>query len=75
MPINQIKIAKMTSASGAPWSLGEKIAYLIILCENGGRIDSKIANAPIPAGRSPTSCKKLLQRLKETYKDDVNKIK
>jgi hypothetical protein len=32
-------------------------------------------NAPIPAGRSIVSCKKLLVRLKEKHKDDITKIK
>lgn len=32
-------------------------------------------NAPIPAGRSIVSCKKLLHRLKEKHKDDIEKIK
>ena len=32
-------------------------------------------NAPIPAGRSIISCKKLLVRLKEKHKDDITKIK
>ena len=32
-------------------------------------------NAPIPAGRSVISCKKLLVRLKEKHKDDIVKIK
>jgi len=32
-------------------------------------------NAPIPAGRSIISCKKLLVRLKEKHKDDIVKIK
>jgi hypothetical protein len=32
-------------------------------------------NAPIPAGRSIVSCKKLLVRLKEKHKDDIAKIK
>ena len=32
-------------------------------------------NAPIPAGRSIISCKKLLVRLKEKHKDDIIKIK
>jgi hypothetical protein len=31
--------------------------------------------APVPAGRSIVSCKKLLVRLKEKYKDDIEKIK
>jgi len=32
-------------------------------------------NAPIPAGRSIISCKKLLVRRKEKHKDDITKIK
>lgn len=31
--------------------------------------------APIPAGRSIVSCKKLLWRLKEKHRDDIAKIK
>ncbi|KAI4606237.1 hypothetical protein J4E80_010214 [Alternaria sp. BMP 0032] len=69
------KTPNKTGASGAAWSEGEKIAYLIILCENEGKIDAKIGNAPIPAGRSIISCKKLLVRLKEKHKDDIIKIK
>ncbi|KAI4634022.1 uncharacterized protein J4E87_001191 [Alternaria ethzedia] len=69
------KTPNKTGASGAAWSEGEKIAYLIILCENEGKIDAKIGNAPIPAGRSIISCKKLLVRLKEKHKDDIVKIK
>ncbi|KAI4670777.1 uncharacterized protein J4E88_009870 [Alternaria novae-zelandiae] len=69
------KTPNKTGASGAAWSEGEKIAYLIVLCENEGKIDAKIGNAPIPAGRSIISCKKLLVRLKEKHKDDIVKIK
>ncbi|KAI4688352.1 hypothetical protein J4E81_007948 [Alternaria sp. BMP 2799] len=69
------KTPNKTGASGAAWSEGEKIAYLIVLCENEGKIDAKIGNAPIPAGRSIISCKKLLVRLKEKHKDDITKIK
>ncbi|KAI4611659.1 hypothetical protein J4E83_007909 [Alternaria metachromatica] len=69
------KTPNKTGASGAAWSEGEKIAYLIVLCENEGKIDAKIGNAPIPAGRSVISCKKLLVRLKEKHKDDIVKIK
>ncbi|KAI4914622.1 hypothetical protein J4E90_004653 [Alternaria incomplexa] len=69
------KTPNKTGASGAAWSEGEKIAYLIVLCENEGKIDAKIGNAPIPAGRSIISCKKLLVRLKEKHKDDIAKIK
>ncbi|KAI4952838.1 hypothetical protein J4E86_006374 [Alternaria arbusti] len=69
------KAPNKTGASGAAWSEGEKIAYLIVLCENEGKIDAKIGNAPIPAGRSIISCKKLLVRLKEKHKDDITKIK
>ncbi|KAH6864709.1 hypothetical protein BKA58DRAFT_442784 [Alternaria rosae] len=75
MSDNEIKTPNKTGASGAAWSEGEKIAYLIILCENEGKIDAKINNAPIPAGRSTTSCKKLLVRLKERHKDDIARIK
>ncbi|KAH7354567.1 hypothetical protein BKA66DRAFT_430409 [Pyrenochaeta sp. MPI-SDFR-AT-0127] len=64
-----------TGASGATWSDAEKIAYLIVLCENEGKVESKIAHAPIPAGRSIISCKKLLWRLKEKHKTDIQKIK
>lgn len=32
-------------------------------------------NAPIPAGRSVISCKRLLCRLKEKHKEDIEKIK
>jgi hypothetical protein len=32
-------------------------------------------DAPIPHGRSVVSCKKLLNRLKEKHKDDIQKIK
>ncbi|CAG5185109.1 uncharacterized protein ALTATR162_LOCUS11224 [Alternaria atra] len=69
------KTPNMTGASGAAWSEAEKIAYLIVLCENEGRIDAKIGNAPIPAGRSIVSCKKLLVRLKQKHKNDIEKIK
>jgi hypothetical protein len=71
--------------------LPPQIAYLIVLCENEGRVDAKIAvshristaitshwhtqTAPIPTGRSIVSCKKLLVRLKEKYKEDITKIK
>ncbi|KAI4667263.1 uncharacterized protein J4E92_003928 [Alternaria infectoria] len=71
----ETKTPNKTGASGAAWSEGEKIAYLIVLCENEGKIDAKIGNAPIPAGRSIISCKKLLVRLKEKHKDDIVKIK
>ncbi|KAF2134650.1 hypothetical protein P153DRAFT_427311 [Dothidotthia symphoricarpi CBS 119687] len=68
-------LANKTGASGAAWSDAEKIAYLIVLCENEGKVEAKIAQAPIPAGRSVVSCKKLLWRLKEKHKDDIEKIK
>ncbi|KAH3990715.1 hypothetical protein HBH98_148150 [Parastagonospora nodorum] len=69
------KTPNKTGASGAAWSDAEKIAYLIVLCENEGKAEAKIANAPIPVGRSIVSCKKLLWRLKEKHKDDIEKIK
>ncbi|KAF1939600.1 hypothetical protein EJ02DRAFT_456804 [Clathrospora elynae] len=69
------KTPNKTGASGAAWSDSEKIAYLIVLCENEGKIEGKIAGAPIPDGRSIVSCKKLLWRLKEKHKDDINNIK
>ncbi|KAL6707832.1 hypothetical protein ACN47E_003732 [Coniothyrium glycines] len=69
------KTPNKTGASGAAWSEAEKIAYLIVLCENEGKVDSKIAHAPIPVGRSIVSCKKLLVRLKEKHKEDIEKIK
>ncbi|KAF1848332.1 uncharacterized protein K460DRAFT_364301 [Cucurbitaria berberidis CBS 394.84] len=69
------KTPNKTGASGATWSDAEKIAYLIVLCENEGKVDGKIAAAPIPVGRSIVSCKKLLWRLKEKHKDDIEKIK
>ncbi|EOA85141.1 hypothetical protein ACJQWK_07210 [Exserohilum turcicum] len=70
-----VETPNKTGASGALWTEGEKIAYLVVLCENEGKMDSKIANAPIPAGRSIVSCRKLLMRLKEKHKDDIEKIK
>ncbi|KAF1832402.1 hypothetical protein BDW02DRAFT_590434 [Decorospora gaudefroyi] len=69
------KTPNKTGASGAAWSEAEKIAYLIVLCENEGKVEAKISGAPIPAGRSIVSCKKLLWRLKEKHKDDIEKIK
>ncbi|KAF2031896.1 hypothetical protein EK21DRAFT_37690, partial [Setomelanomma holmii] len=75
MSDNEQRTPNKTGASGAAWGDAEKIAYLIVLCENEGKIESKIAGAPIPAGRSIVSCKKLLWRLKVKHKDDIEKIK
>ncbi|CAE6999948.1 hypothetical protein CFE70_000901 [Pyrenophora teres f. teres 0-1] len=69
------KTAGTPFASGAAWSESEKIAYLLVLCENGGKIDAKISNAPIPAGRTVVSCKMLLVRLRKKYGEDMVKIK
>lgn len=85
------KTPNKTSASGASSFEGKKIAYLLIPCEDGGRVDTKIAvsyyyhisnmfliylqNVPIPAGRSVVSCKKLLWRLNQKHKDEIEKIK
>ncbi|KAF1963613.1 hypothetical protein CC80DRAFT_380098, partial [Byssothecium circinans] len=62
-----------TGATGAAWSDGERIAYLLLLI--GGQVDAKIAATPIPAGRSTISCKKMIVRLKNTYKDQIEAIK
>ncbi|KAJ4375286.1 hypothetical protein N0V83_002372 [Neocucurbitaria cava] len=69
------KTPNKTGASGAAWTEAEKIVYLILLCENEGKVESRIANAPIPVGRSVVSCKKLLFRLKEKYKVDIENMK
>ncbi|EDU44694.1 hypothetical protein PtrSN002B_003712 [Pyrenophora tritici-repentis] len=69
------KTAGTPFASGAAWSESEKIAYLLVLCENEGKIDAKISKAPMPAGRTVVSCKMLLVRLKKKYGKDIEKIK
>ncbi|KAF2876723.1 hypothetical protein BDV95DRAFT_602693 [Massariosphaeria phaeospora] len=58
----------------AAWTDRERIAYLVLLLEHGGKIDAKIGDAPVPHGRSTTSCKAMLWRLKSTYRDEINNI-
>ena len=43
MSDTELKTPNKTGASGAAWSDAEKIAYLIVLCENEGKVEAKIA--------------------------------
>ncbi|KAI0627334.1 hypothetical protein TUN199_00737 [Pyrenophora tritici-repentis] len=67
------KTAGTPFASGAAWSESEKIAYLLVLCENEGKIDAKISKAPMPAGRTVVSCKMLLSAGNRKRKSKVAK--
>ncbi|OAL45057.1 hypothetical protein IQ07DRAFT_635901 [Pyrenochaeta sp. DS3sAY3a] len=64
-----------SKASGAAWSEAEKFAYLLILGDLDGKMETKVTKAPLPAGRSIISCQRFLGRLRDKYGDDIEKIK
>lgn len=47
------KTPNKTGASGAAWTESEKIAYLIVLCENEGKVEAKIAVSRTPFDFEP----------------------
>ncbi|KAF5849448.1 hypothetical protein GGP41_006393, partial [Bipolaris sorokiniana] len=64
------------------------LAYLVVLCGNEGgleakiklmamrsRTDSILQNAPKPAGRTDTACKRMIERLEKQFKKDIARMK
>ncbi|KAJ4349100.1 hypothetical protein N0V95_004881 [Ascochyta clinopodiicola] len=53
------------------------MAYLIVVAEHAldASIESKVSQAPVPGGRSVNACRKIIKKLKEKLKDDIDNIK
>ncbi|XPS75939.1 hypothetical protein M3J09_008003 [Ascochyta lentis] len=65
------------TATGAAWTDTEKMAYLIVVAEHaiGDSIESKVSQAPVPGGRNVNACRKIVKKLKEKLKDEMDNIK
>ncbi|KAF3049528.1 hypothetical protein E8E11_009900 [Didymella keratinophila] len=65
------------AATGAAWTDTERMAYLIVITEHAldAPIESKISQAPVPGGRNVNACRKIIKKLKEKLKDDIDNIK
>ncbi|KAJ8118189.1 hypothetical protein OPT61_g797 [Boeremia exigua] len=70
------KTAGQGAATGAAWSDAERMAYLIVVAEHAldAPIESKVS-APVPGGRNVNACRKILKKLKDKLKDDIDSIK
>ncbi|KAF2493753.1 hypothetical protein BU16DRAFT_590406 [Lophium mytilinum] len=60
-------------SSGQSWTDIEKLAYFIMIFDNGQSIDWK--KVPIPAGRSVKACQRMVQNTKDKLKDDIERLK
>ncbi|KAF1930325.1 uncharacterized protein M421DRAFT_371447 [Didymella exigua CBS 183.55] len=65
------------AATGAAWTDTERMAYLIVIAEHAleAPIESKISQAPVPGGRNVNACRKIIKKLKDRLKDDIENIK
>ncbi|PSN64283.1 hypothetical protein BS50DRAFT_590122 [Corynespora cassiicola Philippines] len=68
---------KQPKGSGAGWSDGERFGYLLALFDatvaSGAKID--YANAPRPEGRSAIACQRMIERLRASYKAELEAVK
>ncbi|KAJ4383310.1 hypothetical protein N0V86_001355 [Didymella sp. IMI 355093] len=69
--------AASAAATGAAWTDTERMAYLIVIAEHAldAPIESKISQAPVPGGRNVNACRKIIKKLKDKLKDDIENIK
>ncbi|KAF2271274.1 uncharacterized protein EI97DRAFT_388256 [Westerdykella ornata] len=61
--------------AGKGWTDRERLVYLVALMEKSavGKLDFK--STPRPQGRSEIACQRMIDRLKVTLKDDLEKLK
>ncbi|KAF2743931.1 hypothetical protein M011DRAFT_489451 [Sporormia fimetaria CBS 119925] len=64
----------MAESTGKGWSDSERLTYLVALMEQSSpRLDFN--GTPRPEGRSLIACQRMVQRLKDTVKDDLAALK
>ncbi|KAH6643834.1 hypothetical protein C7974DRAFT_382311 [Boeremia exigua] len=68
---------KTTGQGASAWTDTERMAYLIVIAEHAleAPIESKVSQAPVPGGRTVNACRKIVKKLKEKLKDDIDNIK